>query len=202
MNPYRPLIASALMILFAGCSDSPKKKVPEKPPEPVTGSHALFQMYTSARAWAQDLQILRMTSINLPAVKTMPGRAAAWQVTFVSPGLSQSRTYTYSVVEASVTLRKGIFSENPRSWGGASGSEKPFLIAAVKVDSDDAYQTALKKAADYDTKHPGMTISYLLELNDRFPDAVWRVIWGESASTSGFSVFVDASTGVYLEKMT
>lgn len=202
MNSYRPLVASAVLMLFAGCSETPKKKAAEKPAEPVTGNHALFQMYTSARAWAQDLQILRMTSINLPQVKPMPGRAAAWQVTFVSPALSQSRTYTYSVIEASITLRKGIFSENPRSWGGASGSQKPFLIAAVKVDSDDAYQTAIKKAPDYDKKHPGMTISYLLELNDRFPDTVWRIIWGESASTSGFSVFVDASTGVFLEKMT
>ncbi|MDQ2899956.1 MAG: hypothetical protein M3Y07_09170 [Acidobacteriota bacterium] len=201
MTRTRPLLA-AFFITMAGCSEAPKKTDVEKPIEPVTGSHALFQMYTGARAWAQDLRVLRMTSINLAAVKPQPGRAGAWQVTFVSPSLGQSRTYTYSVIEASTTLRKGIFSENPRSWGGPSGSEKPFLIDAVKVDSDDAYKTALTKAAAFESKHPGMIMSYLLELNDRFPDAVWRVIWGESAGASGFSVFVDASTGEYLEKLT
>ncbi len=197
MNRIRFLLPA--LLLAAGCSEAPKKKAPEKAAEPVTGSHALFQMYTSARAWAQDLQVLRLESVHIAGMKPEAGRAGAWRVTFVSPALSQSRTYTYSSVEASITMRKGIFSENPRTWGGASGSDKPFLIAAVKVDSDDAYQAALKKATDYASKHPDMTISYLLELNDRFPDAVWRVIWGGSASTSGFSVFVDASTGQYLE---
>ncbi|MGI8988584.1 MAG: hypothetical protein ACR2I2_03230 [Bryobacteraceae bacterium] len=202
MTRTRYPLAATLLITLASCSETPKKIEAEKPIEPVTGSHALFQMYTGARAWAQDLRVLRMTSINLPTVKPQPGRAGAWQVTFVSPSLGQSRTYTYSVIEASTTLRKGIFSENPRGWGGASGSERPFLIDAVKVDSDDAYKTAIAKAAAYNGKHPGMTMSYLLEMNDRFPDAVWRVIWGESAGTSGFSIFVDASTGAYLEKLT
>jgi len=29
----------------------------------------------------------------------------------------------------------------------------------------------------------------------------WRVIWGESASTSGISVLIDASTGLYLKTL-
>jgi hypothetical protein len=31
--------------------------------------------------------------------------------------------------------------------------------------------------------------------------AVWRVIWGESVSTSNFSIYVDANQGKYLDKM-
>jgi len=67
------------------------------------------------------------------------------------------------------------------------------------VDSDQVYQTALKKGAEYDKKNPGKPIVFLLEGNDKFPDVSWRVIWGESAGTSNFSIFVDASTGGYLE---
>jgi hypothetical protein len=72
-------------------------------------------------------------------------------------------------------------------------------MAAVKVDSDQVYQTALKKGAEYDKKNPGKPIVFLLEGNDKFPDVSWRVIWGESAGTSNFSIYVDASTGLYLE---
>jgi hypothetical protein len=71
----------------------------------------------------------------------------------------------------------------------------------VKVDTDAAYKTALKHAAEFDKKNPGKTISFLLEGNTRFPNPSWRVIWGESVGTSNFSVFVDASTGEYLQTM-
>ena len=73
------------------------------------------------------------------------------------------------------------------------------MIAAAKIDSPKAHETALTKAADYEKKHPGMPISYVLELTSRYPDAAWRVIWGESAGTSDYSILVDASTGVYVE---
>ena len=57
----------------------------------------------------------------------------------------------------------------------------------------------MKKGAEYDKKNPGKPITFLLEHNDKFPDVSWRVIWGESPGTSNFSVYVDASTGLYLE---
>ena len=59
-----------------------------------------------------------------------------------------------------------------------------------------------KKAMDYSAKHPGMPVSYLLELNSTSPDAVWRVFWGESAGTSEFSGVVDATTGQFVESLT
>jgi len=59
----------------------------------------------------------------------------------------------------------------------------------------------MKKGAEYDKKNPGKPIIFLLEANNKFPDVSWRVIWGESVGTSAFSVFVDASTGGYLETM-
>src|SRR4051794_28721783 len=91
-------------IVFSACSEAPKKaaeKAPEAPPEPVTGSTAFFRMYTAARGWAGDLQPLRLTSLNLSEVKKVPGKAAAWQAVFVSPERGKSRSYTYSVIEAS-----------------------------------------------------------------------------------------------------
>src|SRR5450755_27792 len=197
------LFSAALMLLLAGCSTettAPVKKAEEKPAEPVTGRFALQQMYIAARGWAADIEPLRVTSILLPEVKAEPGRAAAWQALFVSPSKAKGKSYTYSVVESEGNLHKGVFAGSDQSWAGSGGGAvKPFPMAAIKVDSDDVYQTALKKVGDYEKKNPGKPIVFLLEANTKFPDVSWRVIWGESVGTSNFSIFVDASTGAFLE---
>jgi hypothetical protein len=192
----RELIALAPALLLPACSSTPPPKAEaEKPAAPITGLHALYQMYTSARAWAQDLQILHYASINIAEVPHEDGKAAAWQVVFVSQALNKSRTYTYSVYEASATLHLGIFPEAPQDWQGAG---KPFLIAAAKTDSDQAWTTALKHGEEYNGKNPKMPISYTLGM-DKGSDPVWRVIWGQSAGESAFSVLVDASTGDFMQ---
>jgi hypothetical protein len=191
----------ALLLALAGCSSepaAPPKKVEEKPAEPVTGRVALQQMYIAARGWAPDIQPIKVTCILLPEVKIEPGKAAAWQALFVSPSQGKARSYTYSVVESEGNLHKGVFAGLDQTYS-TSGAQKPFPMAAIKVDSDQAYQTALKKAADYEKKNPGKPIVFLLEANNKFPDVSWRVIWGESPGTSNFSIYVDASTGGYLE---
>jgi hypothetical protein len=174
----RTLLALTPALMLPSCSSpAPEKKEPAKPVEPITGLHALYQMYTAARAWAQDLQILRYASINIAEVQRQPGKTAAWQVVFVSQALRKSRVYTFSVYEASATLHQGLFPDAPQDW---SGNGKPFLIEAAKIDTDAAWETALKHGADYNKKNP------------------WRVIWGQSAGESSFSVLVDASTGEFV----
>jgi hypothetical protein len=200
MKTFTLFSAAALLLLLAGCSTepaAPQKKAEEKPPEPVTGRQALQQMYISARGWAADIEPIQVTTLAVADVKSVPGKAGAWQALFVSPSQNKARAYTYSVVEGEGNLHKGVFAGFDQSI--PMGAEKPFLMAAIKVDSDEAYATALKKGADYDKKNPGKPITFLLEHNNKFPDVSWRVIWGESAGTSNFSIFVDASTGGYLE---
>jgi hypothetical protein len=192
----RELIALAPALLMPACSSSqPATAEPEKPAVPLTGLHALYQMYTSARAWAQDLQIARYSSINIPEVQHQDGKAAAWQVMFVSQALAKSRTYTISVYEASATLHQGIFPEAPQDW---SGSGKLFAIDALKVDTDKAWETALDHGKDYNSKNPKTPISWTLVM-DKGNEPVWRIIWGQSAGESSFSVLVDASTGDFLQ---
>jgi hypothetical protein len=191
----RALIALAPALLLPSCSSGPPPKVePEQPAVPLTGLHALYQMYTSARAWAQDLQILRYSSINVPEVQHQAGKAGAWQVVFVSQALAKSRTYTLSVYEASATLHQGIFPEASQAW---SGNGKPFLIESAKIDTDKAWETALQHGKDYNGKNPKVPISWTLGM-DKGNDPVWRVIWGQSAGESSFSVLVDASTGDFV----
>jgi hypothetical protein len=191
----------ALMALLTACSEAPRstaEKKPEPPPEPITGQSALYKMYQVARSWSPDLEVLKMNSIQMPGVKSEPGKGAAWQATFVSASKGRARSYTFSVVEGEGNLHKGVFAGLDESWSGPRGVTQPFNIQAVKTDTDAAYKVALEnKGADYDKKNPGKPITFLLEKNDKYPQPVWRVIWGESAGTSNFSVYVDTATGTF-----
>jgi len=185
------------MLLLAGCSEAPKTetaKQPEKAPEPVTGRQAFQMMYPQARRWAADAQPLELRSIHLAQVKSEKGKAGAWQAIFVSPSQGKSRTYTYSAVEAEGNLHQGVFGTIEEGYS-PQASSSPFLIAAIRTDSDQAYDTAAQKSQEYMQKNPGKPVSFLLELTNRYPGVTWRVIWGESVGTSDYSVFVDASTG-------
>ena len=196
-------LVAASLVFVCGCSEStqPEEKKAAAPPEPIKGRTALYSMFNMARTWSPDVQVLALNSIDLPDVKRERGKAAAWQATFVSQQTGRKRSYTYSVVEAEGNLHKGVFAGLEETWTGPRGTATPFLIAALKTDSDEVYQTALAKAADYEKKNPNKPISFLLEKTEQFPDPAWRVIWGESVGTSNFSIFVDASTGKYLQTM-
>ena len=193
------------MLLLAGCSETPQtatKKEAEKPLEPVTGQSALFKMYQVARSWEPDAQILKMSSTILADVPNVPrGKAAAWEATFTSAGKSQIRSYTYSIVELLPTLHKGVFAGQEEGWAGPKGDDTPFLMAAVKIDTDAAYATALKEAGDYDKKNPDKPVIILLEKVAKHPNPVWRFVWGESVGTSNLSIYVDASLGDFREKL-
>ena len=206
MKKFTLAMSCAVCLMLSGCSDTatePAKKVAPKPPEAAGGLDALYQMYRPARNWASDVEVLKVGSIYMPeaGVKIVPGKAVAWEATFVSPSRQKARRWTYSAVEGEGNLHKGAFAGLEESWSGPRGVNKTFIIQAVKFDTDAAYNTAMTKAAEYDKKNPGKPISFILESTKKFPDPVWRVIWGESVGTSNFSIIVDASTGKYQETM-
>jgi hypothetical protein len=199
----------ALSALLMGCSDTPTapaaKKEPEKV-EPVTGLSGLFQMYQKARAWGgQQPDVLKMQSMRLEDVKNVPpGLAPVWQATFLNTAKTQSREFTFSILDGE-NLHKGAFAGPESGYSGPRGVNQPFLFIAVKVDTDAAYKTAMSdpktKAADYDKANPGKPITIILEKTNKHQDPVWRIVWGESVGTSNFSVLIDATTGEYLETM-
>jgi hypothetical protein len=192
-----------VVLFLSACSDAPKtatEKEPPKPPEALTGRQAFQRMYPQARGWSPDAQPLQIASLNLAQVKTEKGKAGAWQVIFVSPSRGKAKTYTYSAVEADGNLHEGVFGGTEEDYT-ARGDASPFQIAAIKVDSDEAYKTAAAKSAEYIKKNPDKPVIFLMELSRRFPDVTWRVIWGTSVGTSDYSVFVDGTTGLFLQRM-
>jgi hypothetical protein len=195
-----------LALIFAGCSEpaktgTVKPKDSGPPPAPVTGRSAFQRMYIQARAWAPDAQPLRLSSFNLKEVASDDGKCGAWQAIFVSQQRSKARSYTYSVIESPGNVHEGVLPGREEAWSGPHGQTRPFLLQAVKADSDEAYAAAVKKSSDYLKKNPGVPVQFLLEATPRFPNPAWRVIWGETLGTSDYSVFVDASTGEYLQTL-
>jgi hypothetical protein len=188
-----------VLCLLAACSSSqpaPEKTV-EAPPTPLTGLSALFHMYQVARAsWAADAQVVKMSSMRVDGTPDPPpGQAIAWEATLYSPSLGRAKSYTDSIVEQLPNnLHKDVFGGPQQSFSGAS-----FLIAAVKKDTEGAYQTALAKAGKDAERYAGKPVLILLEKDPKFGDPVWRIVWGDSVSTAALSVFIDASTGEYLE---
>ncbi len=190
-----------LFLFLVACSEAPptaQKKEPEKPPEPVSAQYAFHQMYLAARNWSPDAQPLDLKNVPITEVKAQGGKAGAWQATFVSDRMRKAKSFSYSVVEAGGNLHKGVFAGLDEGWSGSRGQAKSFSVAALKVDATAAYETAMKKGAEYTKKHPDMPINFQLEATPRFPNPAWRVIWGDSVGTSNYSIVVDASTGEYL----
>jgi hypothetical protein len=190
--------------LLSGCSappPAPAQKQAEEKIEPVTGLKGLGKMFQVARTWDPRVQILKLTGVHLNEVPEVRAKAGEWDATFVTGAGDRSRSYTFSVIELLPNLHKGVFSASEEPFSAKKESSRPFPIEAVQIDSEKAYQTALTKAGDYEAKNPGKPITMILELTPRHLRPAWRVIWGPSVSNSSFSVFVDATTGEYLEIM-
>src|SRR5690242_11746058 len=170
MRPSLPLLTGCALLVLAGCSDEPKvsEKKSEKAAEPITGQSALYRMYQVARSWASDAEVLKMNSMHVTDVPDVHGKAGAWQATFVSESKNAARVYTYSVVEAEPSLHLGVFPSQPEGWSGPGSGNKPFLIAAVKIDTDAAYKTAAKDTPDAAKQNQKQTISFLLEKEEKF----------------------------------
>ncbi|HML17066.1 MAG TPA: hypothetical protein VK419_08565 [Bryobacteraceae bacterium] len=198
----RIFVSLLAALILAACSEKPAaetKKAPEPPPAPITGRRAFQFTFGPAHAWATDCQPMHVRSINLATPKSGDGKAGAWEVLYVSQSRGQQRIYTWSAVEAEGNLHKGVFAGLEESWDGPAGQSQSFLPAALRIDTPDAFHTAIDQSAEYIRKSKKKPrVNFQLEQTSRFPDPVWRVFWGESISGAEWSVFIDATNGQYL----
>jgi hypothetical protein len=199
-------IGAAALLAIGGCSgggEATKQapKQPAAPAEPVTGQTALFEIYKVARTWAPDLQILELKSMLLEDKKTEPGKAYAWTAVFYSPTKNVARTFVYSVEEISQTLHKGVRAGSDETYNPLTARTKPFLINAVKIDTPAALKTAMEKGKQYATAHANLPIIMILDRRPEFDDPAWRIVWGASLGVSNYSIYINASSGEYLQTM-
>jgi hypothetical protein len=197
----------ALVFFFlAACAEQTgnkpmKEAAPVPPPDPVTARFAFQRISIQARVWAADAQPLRISSANLKEVASSAGRYPAWRATFVSAQLKKARSFSFSVVDSPGNVHEGVLRGSEESWSGPSGQAQPFPIQMLKVDSDEAYDTAVKESKDFLKKHPKLPVHFLLEYTPRFPLPAWRVFWGETLGSSQHAVFIDCTSGKYLQTL-
>ncbi len=195
-------VLTAGLLLFTACTEAPTEPPKEKEAaKPVDGQTAFYRMFTASRGWSLDSMGLRLESINLEEVPAKDGLYGAWRASFYSPGKNRVEVFNYSTVEVGGKIQKGVFQDHEEGY--SEGRAKPWTPSALKATSAMAVQVAKerKEAKEYMKKNPDMPIFILLERTNRHANLAWRVVWGQSVSRSGFSVFVDASTGQYLEVM-
>jgi hypothetical protein len=196
-------LAGAAALWLSGCGPdkgAAVKKDPPKPPQAVGGQMAAFRMYGMARQWALDAMLLRMENAEIAEIKGGEGKSGAWRAIFVSHQLGQQREYSYAVVESkSNNLKEGVFAQQPSAYQ-SNPQARPFLMAALKIESTAAYETAVKESADYIQKHPDTPVQFELSWTGQTPNVAWRVVWGPSVSRSDYSIFVDASLGYFARR--
>lgn len=196
-----PLVIVGLFLL-AGCSSPEASKQSTAPaiPEPVTARKAFYRIYGAARMWAPDVMPLRVESMPVEGITPKDGKFGAWRVTFGSQAKGKLKVFTYAVIEASASLHEGVFSVGEDRWSGPKAIEQPFYVQAFQIDSDAALKTAQAKSSEYLKMHPNRPVFMRLEFTNLYPEAAWRVLWGESVSTSDHSIYVSATTGAYMGK--
>jgi len=209
----RSLLSTAALalaaLLGASCSSGPapeKKAATKKPAEPASGQSGLFQMFQVARAWAPDVQLLKLSNGDLPGVKSADGKYGVWSATLASLTKKQKRDFTYAVADG-----EGIFK------GARGGAEAPFIettrgprpipVAQVKIDTPAALETAQKEIAKDKSmqkvldENKDLPVQFLLEWDRTQKNPNWRVIYGTSVSQSKFSILIDATTGEFVKKL-
>ena len=200
----RILFATLALFALGSCSTAPpeakKPPVVAAIPEPVTALKAFYRVYSAARMWSPDVMPLRVESMPVEGITPKDGKFGAWRVTFSSLAKGKIKVFTYAVVEASATLHEGVFSVGEDRWSGPTLIEQPFYVQAFKIDSDAALKIAQEQSAEYLKKNPKRPVFMRLEFTRLYPEAAWRVLWGESLAMSDHSIYVSAGSGRYLGK--
>ena len=198
--PIPRYLLAALILLLVACSDTPKT-AEKQPFQTARGPDWPASLSANVPSGAR-LGPRRVAASNSEhqsaAGKGPQGKAGAWRVVFVSASagpiqdLQPGRRWEGD-------LHEGVFGGTEENYTPRSDST-PFQVSAIRTDSDQAYETAAAKSADYIKKNPNKPVIFLMEQTRRFPDVTWRVIWGASVGTSDYSVFVDATTGEFFRK--
>lgn len=198
----------AAAALVTGCSNSngigsatPNVvKAADAAPTPVSAKTALGPMYKAALAWTSDVQLMRLSPKPLTGYKNEAGKSAMWEAQFGSAAHHQVRTFTYSIATLLPEVHKGVTGQIPMPWAGPTRDSMPVDLSLFSVDSDAAYATSAKDAANWLKKNPDKELATLdLGSTYKFQAPAWYVSWGDKKN--GYIVLIDATSGnIYSHK--
>jgi hypothetical protein len=196
--------AAILLASLTGCSsESSQPAEPAKPevkgPDLITGRSAFQKVYVTARGWQADAQPYRLEAIVTSDGNGHDGKWAMWRGSFASAAQRATKNWTWSGSAAQGAPERGVNPGNQDSYSPANSSTQVFDIAFLKVDSDQAFETAQKHGGDKILeKAPDTPVFYICDWNHNTNQLVWHVIYGASRDQAKLTVAVDASSGAFI----
>ena len=197
------VIGILLLSLLTACTSEPSKTGEEKPenkgPELITARSAFQKLYVAARGWAQDATPYRLESIATSDGNGHDGKWAVWRAGFASPTQRAAKTYTWSGSNADGAPVRGISPGIEDSYSPTNASTKVWDMAFLKIDSDQAFETAQKHGGDKVLeKSPDTPVIYVLDWNHNTNELIWHVVYGASRDGAKLTISVNASTGEFI----
>lgn len=198
------LLTIAFLVLLAGCNSEPSKPAEEakpapKGPELITARSAFQKLYVAARGWNIDAKPYRIESIVTSDGNGHDGKWAVWRASFASATARSEKTYTWSGSSADGAPSRGVNPGIEDSYNANNASTQVFDMAFLKIDSDQAEETAQKHGGDKILeKAPDTPVSFLCDWNHNTNELVWHVIYGTNRDSAKLTVAVNASTGEFI----
>ena len=207
-QPPANLLSAVLVLLLlaflSGCSsESSKPAEPTKPepkgPELLTARSAFQKLYVAARGWNLDAKPFRIESVTTSDGNGHDGKWAVWRASFASATARSEKSYTWSGSTADGAPSRGINPGTEDSYSPTNANTTIFDMAFLKVDSDQAAETAQKHGGDKVLeKSPNTPISFVCDWNHNTNELIWHVIYGPNREGAKLTVSVNASTGEFL----
>jgi hypothetical protein len=198
------LMISAVLVGFTACSsEATKPSEPAKPevkgPELLTARSAFQKVYLAARGWQPDAKPYRLESTVTTDGKGQDGKWAIWRGSFASPTAHSAKSYTWSGSAADGAPERGVNPGIEDSYNPSNASTTVFDMAFLKVDSDQAFDTAQKHGGDKVLEKAADTpVFYVCDWNHNTNQLIWHVIYGASRDQAKLAVSVNASTGEFI----
>jgi hypothetical protein len=185
------------------CTSTPEKPAESTPAAKTTellSARSAFQkLYIAARGWNADAKPYRLQSSATSDGNGHDGKAAIWRGSFASATMRSEKTYTWSGSTADGAPEQGVNPGVEDSYSATNSSTQVFDMAFLKIDSDQAFETAQKHGGDKILeKDPNTPVIYVCDWNHAGNDLVWHVIYGGSRDDAKLTVSIDASTGEFI----
>jgi hypothetical protein len=192
-----------LLALLAACTSEPSKPAEVKPevkaPELITARSGFQRLYVAARGWNQDARPYRLQSVATSDGNGHDGKWAVWRGSFASPAQRAAKTYTWSGSNADGAPARGISFGIEDSYSATNASTQVWDMAFLKIDSDQAFETAQKHGGDKVLEKAADTpVTYVCDWNHNTNQLVWHIIYGTSREGAKLTVAVNASTGEFI----
>ena len=207
MRSIRFICALVFLAALVACNDNnpqaAKSAEPAKPAkkEPMlyAGREAFQKMYVSAHMWVPDARPYLLESVVNAESNGHDGRASVWRGGFASLSRHGLKGFLWSGSQLPEAPSLGISSGVEDMYNPSNSSTQAFDIGFLKIDSDKAYETALKHGGDKLIKaNPNQSVAYTLGWSPHENILTWHVIFGTGLQDAKLRIAVNASTGEYI----